>query len=83
MLPKENLNIFACAVPDPLIAEWGANFSHFIGLVELYTVLAGRALWADRLGGSRVIYFIDINSSMDACIKGTSGSKHVRELLLC
>ena len=71
---------FSCAVPDRLVAEWGKQFSHFIGLVELYAILVGRALWADRLDGTRVIYFIDNNSSMDACIKGTSGSKHVREL---
>ena len=74
---------FACAVPDPLIAEWGANFSHFIGLVELYAILVARSLWADQPWWIQGHLFIDNNSSMDACIKGTSGSKYVREILLC
>lgn len=74
---------FSCAVPESLVAEWGSMFSHFIGLVELYAVLVSRRLWSDQITGSRTIYFIDNNSSMDACIRGTSGSKPVRELLLC
>ena len=28
-------NIFACAMPESLVAEWGSMFSHFVGLVEL------------------------------------------------
>ena len=60
---------FSCAVPDSLVEEWGAIFSHFIGLVELYAVLVSRLLWSDQLNESRTIYFIDNNSSMDACIR--------------
>ena len=74
---------FSCEVPRELVEEWSSSFSHFIGLVELYAVLVARCLWGDRLAGARAIFFIDNNSAMDACIKGSSQSAHVRRLLLC
>ena len=80
---NDKFEYFSCAVPERLVEEWGSMFSHFIGLVEMYAILVSRLLWDDHLSGSRTIYFIDNNSSMDACIKGTSGSRPVRELLLC
>ena len=83
MFNDNKFEYFSCAVPERLVEEWGSMFSHFIGLVELYAILVSRLLWNDHLSGSRTIYFIDNNSSMDACIKGTSGSRPVRELLLC
>ena len=79
----EQFEYFSCAVPERLVEEWGSIYSHFIGLVELYAILVSRSLWSDHLCESRAIYFIDNNSSMDACIRGTSGSRPVRELLLC
>ena len=66
----EQFEYFSCAVPERLVEEWGSIYSHFIGLVELYAILVSTFLWSDHLCESRAIYFIDNNSSMDACIRG-------------
>ena len=79
----ETVEYFSCSIPEVLVAEWAQSYSHFIGLVELYAILVARMLWRAYIDGSRAIFFIDNNSAMDACIKGTSGSQPVRRLLLC
>lgn len=78
----KHFEYFSCEVPKRLVEEWGSNFSHFIGLVELYAILVGRLLWNDYLNESRAIYFIDNNSSMDACIRGKSWRRACHDLML-
>ena len=77
----DQLEYFACRVPDPLVREWFASYKHIIGLVEMYAVLVAADVWADLVKGRRVIYFIDNQSSLDALIKGTSSSELFRAML--
>ena len=61
--------------------EWRSQYKHIIGLVELYAVVVSSNLWGQSMKSRRVIYFIDNQSSLDALIKGTSGSPDFRKLL--
>ena len=74
---------FGCNVPDEILRTWQVGGkTHVIGLVELYAAIAGLRTWCEFLSKDRVILFIDSWPAYDTLVKGTSGVKEWRKLLL-
>ena len=73
---------FACHVSRAIVAAWSRDLKHVMGPVEAYAVAVARLLWHQRLAGQHVVFHVDNYGAMDAFVKGSSTSKHVRDILL-
>ena len=65
---------FACHVSREVVAAWSRD-------LEPYAVAAARLLWHQHLAGQHVVFHVDNYGAMDAFVKGSSTSKHVRDIL--
>jgi hypothetical protein len=67
---------FSETISPQLITEWQElGEKQIIGPAELYPVWLARELWAKRLQGRRVIFFVDNNGSKDSLVKGFTFSR--------
>ena len=74
---------FGCIVPDKVVRAWmNEGKEHPVPQTELYAVVLARFVWKEELDGKRVIYFVDNQGTLDACIKGYSRVESMRRLLL-
>ena len=71
-----------CHVSRAVVSEWSKDLKHVIGPVEAYAVSAARLLWHQRLAGQHVVFHVDNYGAMDVFVKGSSASKHIRDILL-
>ena len=76
------VRFFACHVSRAVVSEWSKDLKHVIGPVEAYAVSAARLLWHQHLAGQHVVFHVDNYGAMDAFVKGSSASKHIRDILL-
>ena len=51
-------------------------------MVELYAVAVARKTWEHRLASRKVISFLDNDAAKESLVRGTSGSRLFREILL-
>ena len=73
---------FAANVPPELVSKWLKSSKHIIGMVELYAVAVARKTWEHRLASRKTISFVDNDAAKESLVRGTSGSRHFREILL-
>ena len=73
---------FAANVPPELVDKWQKSSKHIIGMVKLYAVAVARKTWEHRLASRKTISFVDNDAAKESLVRGTSGSRHFREILL-
>jgi hypothetical protein len=67
---------FSETIEPMLIQEWQKNdVKQIIGPAELYPVWMAREIWADKLKGRRVLFFVDNNGSKDSLVRGFTFSE--------
>ena len=79
--PNGEVRVFGCNVDESLLEQWLQEFSHPIGLIELYAIAVAYNLWGPRLRNQKVLFFGDNWAANDTFIKGTSSVKAWRNLL--
>ena len=82
LMVDERVEYFAANVPDELTAKWKKVSKHIIGMVELYAVAVARKTWEHSLASRKVISFVDNDAAKESLVRGTSGSRLFREILL-
>ena len=80
--PTGDARVFGCNVDESLLSQWLQDFSHPIGLIELYAIAVAYNLWGPMFGDQKILIFGDNWAANDTFIKGTSSVKAWRSLLL-
>ena len=74
--------VFGCPLPDAVLEDLKGDKEHVIGAVELYAVATAVTLWMPRMAGQRVLVFNDNWPALDTLVRGTSGIREWRKVLL-
>ena len=74
--------VFGCPLPDAVLESLKGDKEHVIGAVELYAVATAVTLWMPRMAGQRVLVFNDNWPALDTLVRGTSGIREWRKVLL-
>jgi hypothetical protein len=73
---------FGEPIPAELVSEWKSDgASKIIAQAELLPVLISKQIWADRIRGNRVLFFVDNEGAKFSCVNMTSDNRHSRHIL--